>query len=195
MPLLPNPKRRNPQSHQAILDATVALLAEEGYAHMSIEAIARRAGVSKKTIYRWWSSKAAVVMEAYMTNTAQEILVPDTGSIQKDLEQLFTQVFKILTTTPAGAAMSGIMVDAQTDPAIAQLFREQFIVNRRLATRQILERGIARGELQPDCDIECAIDTLYGPMWYRLLVGHQPLNSTFAQTLVKQVLAGIEKVR
>ncbi|MEH1889963.1 MAG: TetR/AcrR family transcriptional regulator [Nostoc sp.] len=188
----PNPKRRNELSHQAILNATIALLEEEGYAHMSIEAIARRAGVSKKTIYRWWTSKAEVVMEAYAAYSAREILIPDTGAVQTDLERLFAQLFTVLTTTPAGTAMAGIMSEAQSDPQLAQNFFNNFIANRQAIVLEILERGVERGELRSDCDLQCVIDTLYGAMWYRLMLKHRPLTAAFAKTLIQQAIAGIE---
>ncbi len=188
----PDPKRRNEQSRQAILDTTIALLEEKGYACMTIEEIARRAGVSKKTIYRWWASKAEVVMEAYAAHVAREVQVPDTDSVQTDLEQVLMQTFKLLTTTPAGTVMAGIMSDAQSDPQLAHSFRERFIASRRAIARTILERGIANGELQADCDLECVLDTLYAPMWYRLMLKHQPLTAAFAKMLVRQIMTGIQ---
>ncbi len=115
---------------------------------MSIEAIARRAGVSKKTIYRWWTSQAEVVMEAYTAYTAREIFIPDTGAVQTDLERFFTQIFMVLTTTPAGSAMAGIMSEAQSDHQLAQTFQEQFIAGRQAIILTILERGVEKGEIR-----------------------------------------------
>lgn len=80
---------------------------------------------------------------------------------------------------------------AQSDSHLAEVF-QKFVAGRQAIALSILQRGVERGEIQPDCDLECVIDTLYGAMWYRLMLKHRPLTATFANTLVQQVLAGIE---
>jgi AcrR family transcriptional regulator len=190
-PKVPSNRRRNQRSHQAILKAAAELLQEKGYGALCIEAIAARAGVGKQTIYRWWSSKAAVIMEAYASQAAPNVPTPDTGSVKKDLCQILRQLFTVLTKTTAGAAVTGLIAEAQTDPNIAQAFREQFLESRTEATRRILERGIARGELRPDLNLELVIDAIYGPVWYRLLLKHAPLDDGFAEELVNLVMVGM----
>ncbi|NMG08412.1 TetR/AcrR family transcriptional regulator [Brasilonema sp. UFV-L1] len=185
-------RRRNQRSHQAILKATAELLEEKGYRDICIEAIASRAGVGKQTIYRWWPSKAAVVMEAYSEKATQNIPTPDTGSVKQDLYQILQQLFAILTTTTTGTAVTGLIAEAQMDASLAEAFREQFIKCRRAATRTILERGIARGELRPDLNLELVIDTIYGPIWYRLLLKHATLDDAFAEELVNFLIVGIQ---
>ena len=185
-------RRRSQSSHEAILKATVELLEEVGYVSMSIEGIARRAGVGKQTIYRWWSSKASLVMEAYTTVVAKKIPSPNTGKVQEDLEAIFCPLFKVLNTTTAGTALAGIMAEAQNNPELAQAFRDQFVASRRAVIKTILESGIKRGELRKDINLECAVDSLYGAMWYRLLLAHAPLDENFAQILIAQLLHGIE---
>lgn len=185
-------RRRSQSSHEAILKATVELLEEVGYVSMSIEGIARRAGVGKQTIYRWWSSKAALVMEAYTTVVAKKFPLPSTGKVQEDLEAIFCPLFKVLNTTTAGTALAGIMTEAQNNPELAQAFRDQFVASRRAVIKTILESGIKRGELRKDINLECAVDSLYGAMWYRLLLAHAPLDENFAQILIVQLLQGIQ---
>ena len=185
-------RRRSQSSHEAILQATVELLEEVGYVRMSIEGIARRAGVGKQTIYRWWSSKAALVMEAYTTVVANKFPLPNTGKVQEDLETIFCPLFKVLNTTTAGVALAGIMTEAQNNPELAQAFRDQFVASRRTTIKKILSSGIKRGELREDIDLECAVDSFYGAMWYRLLLGHAPLDEDFAQILIAQLLQGIQ---
>ncbi|KAB8314819.1 TetR/AcrR family transcriptional regulator [Tolypothrix campylonemoides VB511288] len=185
-------RRRNQRSHQAILKATAELLEEKGYRDICIEAIASRAGVGKQTIYRWWPSKAAVVMEAYSEKATQDIPTPDTGSVKQDLCQILQQLFAILTTTTTGTAVTGLIAEAQMDASLAKAFREQFINCRRAATRTILERGIARGELRPDLNLELVIDAIYGPIWYRLLLKHAALDDAFAEELVNFLIVGIQ---
>jgi AcrR family transcriptional regulator len=187
----PTPSRRRKRPHQAILAATVELLETEGYKALTIEGIAQKAGVGKQTIYRWWPSKAAIVMEAYAQKAYQQIPLPDHGSVYLDLQELLKRLFLVLTTTSAGAVMSNLMAEAQIDLEFAQAFRDDFIATRRQAMCELLERGRDRGELRADVDLELVIDTLYGPMWYRLLNKHAPLDNQFAKELVDQLRVGI----
>ena len=189
---VPVTRRRNQRSHQAILTAAVELLQEKGYGDICIEAIANRAGVGKQTIYRWWSSKAAVIMEAMSAKATQNIPTPDTGSVKQDLCEILQQLFAILTTKTTREAVTGLIAEAQKDATFASSFREQFIECRRAATRTILERGIARGELRPDLNLELVIDAIYGPIWYRLLLKHATLDDAFAEELVNFLIVGIQ---
>ncbi len=195
MPVAPTakntPSRRRKRPHQAILAATVELLETEGYKALTIEGIAQKAGVGKQTIYRWWPSKAAIVMEAYTQKASERIPLPDRGSVYLDLQELLKRLFLVLTTTSAGAVMSSLMAEAQIDAEFAQTFRDGFIATRRQVMRELLERGRDRGELRADVDLELVIDALYGSMWYRLLNKHAPLNNQFAEELVDHLRVGI----
>jgi AcrR family transcriptional regulator len=188
----PSTRRRNQHSHEAILKAASELLEEKGYGSVSIEAIATRAGVGKQTIYRWWSSKAAVIMEACAVQATSEISTPDTGSVQEDLYTILQQLFHLLTKTPTGSAIAGLIAEAQTDSEVAKVFHEQFVQSRRQVTYTILERGITRGELRADLNLELATDAIYGPVWYRLLLKHAPLDDAFAKELVNLAMVGIQ---
>jgi AcrR family transcriptional regulator len=190
-PKKPDVRRRNQRSHQAILKAAAQLLDEVGYANMTVQEIAARAGVSNKTIYRWWSNKAGVVMEAFAQQTANIIDVPDTGNLWDDLLTFVRASFVVHKTMKFGATMASLVAAIQTDPTLAVAFREQFIAQRRIAVRQIFEQAIKRGELVKNIDLEMAIDGVYAPIFYRLLVGHAPLNDEFAEALVRQLLSGI----
>ncbi len=192
---LPLNRRRNERSHQAILKAVAELLEEKGYGGVSIEAIASRAGVGKQTIYRWWSSKAAVIMEAYKVEIPHNVPIPDTGEVREDLYQILQQQFTILTTTTARSAITGLIAEAQMDSNVAQAFRQQFVATPREATRTILVRGITRGELRTDLNLELVIDAIYSPVWYRLLLKHAPLDDVLAEELVNLVMEGIANSR
>jgi AcrR family transcriptional regulator len=189
----PNIHRRSERNHRAILSAAAKLLEEVGYANLTIQAIADRAGVSNKTIYRWWSNKAAVVMEAFAVATADIVTIPDTGSLQADLLAFIQAAFVAHQTLKFGETMASLVAAIQTDPTLATAFREQFITQRRDAVREILERAIKRGEFLAPPDVEVVIDSVYGPIFYRLLVGHAPLNNQFAEALVNQLLIGVTK--
>lgn len=185
------PSGRSQRTHHAVMTAAAELLAENGYASITIEGIAARAKVAKTTIYRWWSTKAAIFMELYNELAAQMLTGLDTGSVEKDLRNLLRGLFKLFTTTSAGPAMVGMIAEAQSSPEFAKVFQEQFMVHRRNVTRKILERGVERGELLAELDIDLAIDIISGPIWYRLLQGHAPLDEHFADSVIHQVLFGI----
>lgn len=189
----PNIHRRSERNHRAILSAAAELLDEVGYSNLTIQAIADRAAVSNKTIYRWWSNKAAVVMEAFALATADIVTIPDTGSLQGDLLTFIQSVFVAHQTLKFGSTMASLVAAIQTDSILATAFREQFIAKRRDAVREILARAIKRGELLAPPDVEVVIDSVYGPIFYRLLVGHAPLNNQFAEALVNQLLIGVNK--
>ena len=189
----PNIHRRSERTHRAILSSAAELLKEVGYANLTIQAIADRAGVSNKTIYRWWSNKAAVVMEAFAIATADIVTIPDTGSLQADLLAFIQAAFVAHQALKFGETMVSLVAAIQTDPTLAIAFREQFIKQRRDAVREVLERAIKSGELRASLDVEVVIDSIYGPIFYRLLIGHAPLDNQFAEALVNQLLIGVTK--
>lgn len=161
--------RRNPDSAAAILDAAASILIEEGLGGFSIEAVARRAGAGKPTIYRWWPNKAALLIDVYARQKAT-VLQADTGTLQGDLEDVLGQLFDFWRSTPAGAAFRSIIAEAQSDPqALARL--RDFLVERRAYVREIVERGISRGDLPADADGAAIVEMLFGFAWMRLLTG------------------------
>lgn len=163
----------------------MAALQERGYAALTMQGIAARAGVGKQTVYRWWSSKADVVLEA-MTGLADELVaVPDEGSLDADLD-----VFLAATFHQRGqrAVLVGLMAEALLDPAFAVQFRERFVFTRRAVFRSILERAIARGEVAPDTDLELLADIVYGVLWYRIMLDHAPLDEELGRRLGRLVV-------
>lgn len=187
----PRGRPRSRRARQAILAATSSLLEERGYEGLAIEAVAARAGVGKQTIYRWWQSKADLVMEAFADLAEKQVPLPDTGSVDADLRELLRRAFAVLSATPSGEVVAGLLVAARKDPTVARSFRERFVEGRREAVRKLLYRGVERGELRPDLDLDLVVDAVYGPMWYRLLVGHAPLDEGFADDLVSELMMGM----
>jgi AcrR family transcriptional regulator len=183
-------KRRNWKTHEAILAAAETLLNELGYMHVTIEAIASKAGAGKQTIYRWWRSKADVYMELYSVLATRDIHLPDTGSVEEDLCELLDQLFKLFRQTAAGPALAGLVAESQSNRKLGKFFFAELVTSRRKLYRQLIERGIRRGEIRPQLDIEIAIDMLCGSAWYRLLLGHAPLDRRFAQNFVRELLHG-----
>jgi AcrR family transcriptional regulator len=187
-------KRGRPRSvraWKAVLEVAEEILETEGYAALTVDAVAARAGVSKATIYRWWDDKAAVAMEAVLNAIEPEIAAPDTGSLKGDLESQVLSVIEMLTTTPHGPALAGLIAEAQSNPTLAEAFRERFLKVRRTAARELLGRAVARGEVDPSTDLEVAVDAIYGPVYYRLLLGHRPLDERFGRTHLALVCDGL----
>jgi AcrR family transcriptional regulator len=180
-------RRRSDQAHQAILQATREVLEEVGYKDMTIEAIAARAGVGKKTIYRWWPSKAAVALEALNTSHDSYTLFPDTGSLEGDLLAYFEQAFPVLRGK-SGTVLSGLAAEAQLDPAFAREFQQTFLVPRKAELIELLRLAMQRGELAPATNLDVLADLIYGAKWYRFLLYPAPLDDAFAREIVALIL-------
>src|SRR5882762_8469464 len=156
---------RSAATRSAILEAVAALLDEGGYPALSIEAVAQRAKVGKQSIYRWWPTKADLVLE-HLVEYAQSLRLPDKGTLAKDLRELLTWSFRNLSGG-LGTTMGALMAEAQVDRRFGKAFYEQLIAGRRQALRTLLERGRARRELPRDFDLDTAVDMIFGAMWYR----------------------------
>ncbi|MFI6639071.1 TetR/AcrR family transcriptional regulator [Streptomyces sp. NPDC050504] len=180
---------RSQDAHAAVLTAAVALLEEVGYQGVTIEGVARRANVAKSTIYRWWKSKPTLVMDAYRQTVEQRVPVPDTGTLAEDLTVFVADLYRISEHPVRIAALRGLMAEAQLDPAFAQPFG-QWVESRRAVVRGLLAKGIGRGELPAGTEADYAIDQVFGPFWYRLLVGHAPLDPADAPAHVARLLHG-----
>lgn len=180
---------RCPTTHQAILVAANNLLDEIGFTNMSLEGIAARAGVGKATIYRRWSNKASVVMDAFLAATAKEIAFPNTRSAREDIRRQMRSVVKVLNG-PRGRTIATLIGVVQSDNELAEAFRTRFVAVRRGEAKAVVQRGIANGEFKPDMDLESVLDCLYGPLYFRLLIGHEKASAKYADQLVDLVLRG-----
>ncbi|GAA6621062.1 TetR/AcrR family transcriptional regulator [Scytonema sp. NUACC26] len=178
---------RSVEAEQAILNATWKLLEEGTVRDLSIEAIAREAGVGKTTIYRWWPSKTAVVIDAFLAKVISEIPFPEESSAA---QALLGQVISLVKAFSGdyGRIVAEIIAEGQGDKEALENFRKRFLLPRRLSARAIIEKGIQSGEFDPNLDPELAMDILYGPIYYRLLVGHLPLDEEFARSLPERAL-------
>jgi AcrR family transcriptional regulator len=166
--LKPRGRPRSRQSHQAMLQATLALLAEVGFEAMSIDGIAARAGVGKTTIYRRYASKAELVADA-IESVREEIVIPDTGRLQSDLEALIYNAAQI-TLTPLGRQTVAMIISSATSNAqFAQIYWQKYLHPRRKAFAIILERAKSRQEISADLDSDLVFDTMSGIMLYALI--------------------------
>ena len=174
-------------THQAILDCANDLLEEIGFANMSIEGIAARARVGKATIYRRWPNKAGVVMDAFLAATAKEIAFPNTGSAREDIRRQLRSVVKVLNG-PRGRTIATLIGVVQSDNELAEAFRTRFVAVRRGEAKAVLQQGIENGEFNPSMDLEAVLDCLYGPIYFRLLIGHEKPSPKYSDQLVDLVL-------
>jgi AcrR family transcriptional regulator len=192
----PRGRPRSEKARTAILAAAMELLLEEGLHAMSMDDVARRAGVSKATIYRWWPSKERLALDALATEWAVSSTPGsgrDTGNLRADLLARFRPWVRQLNRKPYARVVAGLVAAAQTDPEFAELYREHFVHPRREATRDVLARARDRGEIVAGADLELTLDLLYGPIYHRLLHGHAPLTELFAQEVVERVVAAISE--
>lgn len=190
----PRGRPRSEQSQKAILEAAGRLLREQGLRAMSIEGVADRAGVSKATIYRWWPSKGVLALDAFYREwSAAQGLTRNTGTLRGDLHSRLRTVVRLATSERLGPTLAALIAETQSDPELAAAFREHVQQPLREQSRAILGRAIARGEISPETDIEAAIDLLHGPLFFRLLLAHAPLDRRFADTTLELALAGLER--
>ncbi|MFJ8041169.1 TetR/AcrR family transcriptional regulator [Kitasatospora sp. NPDC096147] len=181
---------RSEDARTDVLAATTALLDEAGYGRLTIEGVAARAGVAKSTVYRWWKSKAALVMDAFGPAVSRRMPEPDTGDCAEDLRIFLTRLYQVVDHPTRVEALRGLMAEAQLDPAFAPRFQE-WAQERRRVVAELLARGVRRGELDPELDLDHAVDLVFGPFWYRLLVRHLPLDPTEAADHTARLLAGL----
>lgn len=175
-------RRRNPAARQAILTSVIDLLAESENVDTTMDAIAVAAGVSKQTIYRWWPSKGAVLLDAMSEWAQASAPDPDTGSVREDVAVFLRSTFAASSKPPAAPLLRAVLAEAQYDPQTQQLLSE-FVHQRRDALQRILARGRSRGEIPADLDLEFMTEQAYGLLWYRLAVSHHPLTTEVADQL------------
>jgi AcrR family transcriptional regulator len=179
-------RRRNEAARAAILDATFRLLSNPANEAVTIDAIAAEAGVGRQTIYRWWPSKGAVAAEALARHA--RVLVPerDTGSFAGDLAAFLTDSFAGLEQPGLAGRLRQIVAEAQRDEHVAGVLAD-FTAARRAALRALLERGRTAGQLPAGADLDMLVDMAYGVLYYRLLIGHAPLDAAAARSLAAEI--------
>ena len=182
---------RSQEADRAILTATLDLLASRGLAAMSIEEIAARAGVGKATIYRRWSSKGLLALDAFVTAFAEQQPLPDTGTLRGDLIAALTAWVRAVTQTSMGSMLAGLVAEAQHDEELRAGWRDRVLEPLRSQHRIMLDRAIARGEIPATVDQEAVLDLFFGAAQHRLLLGHLPLTDDFIREVVDVILDGI----
>ena len=171
---------RSEATRQRILASTMGLLGNQSVPAITIEAIARDAGVSKATIYRWWNSKALVVIDAFIEHhvvqTPMRRDVAPGEAIAQHMASLIEQF-----SGPSGRIAAQIVAEGQSDPEVLREFRERFHYGRRAIVREVLVQWCSSGDISRSTDVEMLMDLLYAPIYFRLLIGHAPLDHAFAR--------------
>ncbi len=181
--------RRNPETERAILEAAEAIMAEEGIAGFSIEAVAKRARAGKPTIYKWWPGKTALLLDVYHRQKPASVHL-DTGSVEGDVFAFLTGVFAHWGDTGAGQVFRFIVAEAQRDAA-AEASLADYAAERRIQSGEIFQRGIDRGELAPDIDVGICADLLAGFIWKRLLTGRIERDPEELRKVARQMVRGL----
>jgi AcrR family transcriptional regulator len=189
----PVPKRGRPRSdaaRRAILDAA-AELALDGGAGATVDAIAARAGVSRTTVYKWWPSAAAVLLEGLLERTRGTIEAPPSATTREALEAFLSSLVVLVRDTPAGVLLRGLIAASVTDPTVGQALVDDWIAPRRAAIISVIMEGERRGEVRRGLDHDAVIDALFAPIYYRLLLGHEPLTDSLPTDILAVCWPGI----
>lgn len=185
----PPGRPRSEEARQSILRSTLKLLAKKGFSELTIEAVAAHASVGKATVYRWWPDKAALIADAFASSTTSKLHFPDTGSVRTDMSQQMRQLVKILRSR-RGRIVSAMLGAGQSDSNLIAAFRERFLKPRRQEAYATLRRGISRGQLRKNVDMDLLLDSLYGPIYMRFLIRHDRLTPEFVEGLCELTLGG-----
>jgi AcrR family transcriptional regulator len=187
----PRPGRpRSETARRKVLAAARELLAERGLAGLTVEGIAARAGVGKPTIYRHWPNAQSVAMDAFLEG---EVAIPGVTGGGSALAAMRRQLRGIAAsfTSPAGRSTAAMIAAAQNDSELAKVFRNRFIMRGREVGRALLLQAIEEGAIRRDANLEVALDMIYAPLFFRLLIGHGRLDGRFTDALLEAALKGL----
>lgn len=189
------PRRGRPRSADAerkILHAATQILEVKGVGGLSIEEVASKAAVGKTTIYRRWSSRGTLALDAFLAVFDGQQAPPDTGTFSGDLQVAFGQWVKALSGTSAGIMLVGLIAELQQDRTLAGKWQDQVVAPLRAQFSIMLDQAISRGEIPVDTDASVVLDLVFGACYYRLLHGHRPLNEQFVRQVVDVITRGVE---
>ncbi len=189
----PDPSRRKRETHQAILDAAWAALEAEGWDALTVDRIAARAGVGKQTVYRWWRDKADVVFEAFLDQARAQVPPSRARDLPDLLRENARNFVRLYAGTPLGARLRELLGVAQRDPRLAEAMREHWFLPRRDSLRRALLDAQDNQLIRSDVDADTILDLLFGPLHYRLLTGHAPVDRRFADSVTALTLAAIAR--
>jgi AcrR family transcriptional regulator len=181
---------RSEEARKAILESTLELLKQSGFADLSIESIASHAGVGKATVYRWWPNKGGLVMDAFVSVAEQELSFPPSGPVEKAIREQMKKWSSIFGG-PLGRVIAAVIGAGQSEPEMLEAFQNYYVEPRRREARELLKRAMKNGELRPDLDPNLILDILYGPLYLRLLIQSGPLTLAFIDQVFEIVWPGL----
>jgi AcrR family transcriptional regulator len=179
----------------AIRNAVMNELAEVGYGRLSIEAVARRAGVGKTAIYRRWSNKLEMVLEIVSAVAERSVPMPDTGSFAGDLQLLMFIVSKALQHRIASQIIPDLMAEAARNPKIAETLQRALRTHQQAVGDKIVGQAVERGELPADTNADLAVDMMLGPLYWRLAVSRTPIDDDYLEHLSTAVMGALRESR
>jgi AcrR family transcriptional regulator len=177
-------------SHAAIMDAVYELLKEKPARELTMEAVAKRANVGKPTLYKWWPSKAALIMAMFHERLDQPLEIPVTVTAEQAIRARMRRLIKVVNGL-FGKVVGDLIAEGQSDPDILREFYEQHVSLRRASAVAEIERGKAAGEFSAATDAELLVDAIFAPVYYRLLLRFAPLTEKYGNDLIDQVLLGV----
>ena len=175
-------------SHEAIIDAVYEILQGKPLSALTMEEIARRAGVGKPTLYKWWPSKSAIVIDMFTERIVPSMVVPDGPCVEEAIRAQVAATIGLLGGF-FGRVSAQIIAEGQSDGEVLREYVERYVRHRRDFTRDLIARAHESGEFKREIDPEVLVDMIYGPIYYRLLVKHQPLNQEFGEELLDHIMA------
>ena len=186
--------RRNPLLHQAIIAAATEVLAKEGPTRFTIEAVAKLAGCGKPTIYRWWPSRPALLLEVYDQAVQQELVEPEGKDLAKDLAIMMRQIWRFWRKECMGSLYRLILSEMMLEKEGARYLREVFIPRRQAFSATAFQAAIDRGEIPPETDIKLLLDFLYGYSLFRLItqqIDDDEIPDRIGAAIVKLARSGV----
>jgi AcrR family transcriptional regulator len=180
-----------PDKTEAIVAAVFEELAEHGYRGLSMDRVAARAGVGKAALYRRWSSKQAMIVDAVATVATQAALPPDTGSLRGDALAFIEDGLAATQHPIAGRVIADLAAEAQRSPELAEALLARFRDPRRAAAGAMLERAVERGEVAPDVDVQVALHLIAGPVYLRAVFPGETLDATYPERLADAFLRAV----
>jgi AcrR family transcriptional regulator len=187
----PRGRPRSEQARQEILETAYKLLRDKGFNAVGSHEIAQAAGVSSATLYRWWKSKEEILFDACFEHMKPVLAIPESRSALTRLRHYVLRAREFLVSEE-GAVMARVLTGIHEDKRLRQMFLDRYVKQRRQIQRGIIEDAIASGELKPTTDPELLIDALSGPLFFRWLQGHAPLDRGFARSIFDKVIPAFQ---
>ncbi len=174
-----------------VLHTVGEMLLAEGTADLTFERVARRSGVSKTTLYKWWPSKGALALDGYFHAVEQTLAFPDTGDLRADLVGQLRAFTHVMTETPGGRILAELIGQSQTDEELATAYRALYSSHRRKLAGERFQLAQQQGQLRPTLDVQVLVDQLWGAIYHRLLIPDEPITDEFVVALVHNLLDGV----